>query len=432
MKGSKFALLMILVLIVSMLPVVTARGQDKFNLQLTWWGSKDRHDRTTKVLDMYKAANPNIDVTFEFSSWADYWTKLNTQAAGGKLACVMQQDYAYIGEWSSRGLLIPLDDYVKSGVINTKDVSDASLAGGKINGKLVGINLGNNSQSFVLDTDMFKKAGVDLPSAQWTWKEFEDVSLKLHKALGVWAFGSDLISETLWKSIYLGNKMQFIADDGTALAYKDDKPLIDHFNMILRLMDAGAIPPADQTAEWYNVGPEKVPFVTKKAAIDYRWSNQIVALVAAAGKDRQVKLWPLPRPEGGQSENFIKPSMFFSITSQCKNPDEAAKFINYFINNKEANDVLFAERGVPVSSAIREYLTPKLQPAQAAMFDFVAAMEKDSSPIQPAEPPGWNDVVNNVYLPEIANPILFKTLKVEDGVVLLRQKADAIFAKNKK
>ncbi len=432
MRRSKVMFLLVFIMVFSLLPASLVKGQDKTNLQFTWWGSKDRHDRTTKVIEMYEAANPNIDITFEFSSWADYWTRLNTQAAGGRLACIMQQDYAYIGEWTSRGLLIPLDDYIKSGAIDTKDVTDTALAGGKINGKLYGFNLGNNSQTFVLDTDAFKQAGLDLPSKQWTWKEFEDVSIKLHKALGIWAFGSDLISETLWKSIYLGNDMKFFTDDGTALAYADDKPLLDHFGMILRLQDAGALPSADQTAEYYNVGPEKAPWTTKKAVIDYRWSNQIVALMKAAGPDRHFALWPLPRPEGGRSENFIKPSMFLAITSQCKNPDEAAKFINYFINSKEANDVLFAERGVPVSSAIREYLTPKLQPEQVAMFDFVSAMEKDASPIAPPEPPGWNDIVQNVYLAEFANPILFRTLTPADGVLMLRKEANTILAKNKK
>jgi multiple sugar transport system substrate-binding protein len=424
--------LLTVILVISLLPVSLVRSQDKISLQMTWWGSKDRHDRTIKVIDMYMKANPNVDITYEFASWADYYTKLNTQAAGGQLACITQQDYAFIAEWVSRKLLLPLDDYIKSGIIDTSKIADSALEGGRINNQLYGMNLGMNTQGIVLDVDAFKQAGLDLPSTQWTWKDFEDTAIKLHKALNMWGFNADLISETLWKSLYLGLGQNVINEDGTALGYTDDKPLIDFFQMILRLQDAGAIPSADETAEYYNQGPEKTPIVTKLAAMDYRWSNQIVALWAAAGKDRQFKLWALPRSEGGKSQNFMKPSQFFSITAGCKYPEEAAKFINYFTNSKEANDVLFAERGVPISSDVRDYLMPKLEAPQVEMFDFVARMQKDASPIQPPDPPGWGDLRDNVYLAQFANPVIFRKITIEDGVKLLRDKSNEILAKNKK
>ena len=97
-------------------------------------------------------------------------------------------------------------------------------------------------------------------------------------------------------------------------------------------------------------GLEGSPIVQGKEAMRYQWSNQVVALTTAAGEDRHFVLYPMPRVEGGQSANYLKPSMFFSITQQCQHPEEAAMFIDYFTNNLEANDVLFAERGVPVSS----------------------------------------------------------------------------------
>ncbi len=80
-------------------------------------------------------------------------------------------------------------------------------------------------------------------------------------------------------------------------------------------------------------GVEAKPVVTKEAAMDMFWSNQIVAVQEAAGEDRTFYMNHLPRPEGGQSANYVKPSMFFSITSQAKQPEAAAMFIDYFTNN---------------------------------------------------------------------------------------------------
>ena len=75
--------------------------------------------------------------------------------------------------------------------------------------------------------------------------------------------------------------------------------------------------------------------------------------------------------------------MFFSITSQAKEPDAAAMFIDFFTNDVAANEILFAERGVPVSSEIRDALKPELGKAQLEMFEFLDRVVADSSPIRP-------------------------------------------------
>src|SRR2546423_8597702 len=107
-----FLFVMLALLIIPAIQPVLA--QDKIEMHITWWGSQSRHDRTIKVIQMYMAAHPNINITYEFANFNDYWTKLNTAAAGGQLPCVMQHDYAYVAEWANRGLLLPLDDYYKN------------------------------------------------------------------------------------------------------------------------------------------------------------------------------------------------------------------------------------------------------------------------------------------------------------------------------
>ncbi len=103
---------------------------EKIELRVAWWGSQDRHDRTIAAIEQFEALHPNIDVVYEFAGWADYWTLMTTQAAGGNLPDVMQQDYARLEEWVSRGLLSPLDDFVADGTLNFANVAESALAGG--------------------------------------------------------------------------------------------------------------------------------------------------------------------------------------------------------------------------------------------------------------------------------------------------------------
>jgi len=87
-----------------------------------------------------------------------------------------------------------------------------------------------------------------------------------------------------------------------------------------------------------------------------------------------------------------------------------------------------AERGVPISSAVREALLPQLNPAQQAMFDFLGAVEDYNSPIRPPDPVAHGDINSNVYLAQVVEPFLYGQMSAEEAVALLRQEAEILLA----
>jgi multiple sugar transport system substrate-binding protein len=413
-----------------------AQSAPPVELRVAWWGSQDRHNRTIKAIELFQKKHPHVKVSYEFAGWQDYWTKMTTQAAGRSLPDVMQQDYAYITEWSSRGLLAPLDDAVKSGVLDLRDVSEDLLKAGQVGGKLLGVNLGTNAQCFVLDLDAFKKAGLELPPPSWTWADFEKVTLALREKLGIWGMGSGMWNNQAWGALTLSAGHWRYSADGTRIGYPDDKPLVDYLQMLLRLQKAnGLIPRAEELAS-HNTeirGIEVSPIVSGKAAMAYMWSNQIVAVWKAAGGDaRNFRMVPLPRIAGGKPANYYKASMFWSVTAHSKHPREAAMFVDFFTNSLEANDVLFAERGVPIAAKVRQALQPKLGKSQAEMFAYLDRLGKDVQPIPPPDPPGHTEIVKNVFDPQVMDPVAYERLSPEKGAALLRQEANTILAKAKK
>ncbi|MBN1888669.1 MAG: extracellular solute-binding protein [Thermoflexales bacterium] len=411
------------------------KAAEPVELRMAWWGSQDRHDRTIKAIELYEKQHPNVKITYEFSGWNDYWTKLTTMAAGGNLPDIMQQDYAYISDWTNRGLLAPLDDYAKSGVLNFADVSPSYLDGGRVNGNLMGVNIGANSMAIALDVDAFKAAGVDLPAGNWTLADYEKIAMALHDKLNILGDGASLWDEQHWGALYLSAGTWRYAPDGAALGYADDKVLADYFAMLLRLIKAGAIPSRDVELSEYDTltkGIEVQPMITGKAAMSYVWSNQIIAVWKAAGDTRNFVMVPLPRVVGGKSANYLKPGQFLSVTSHSKHPKEATAFIDWFTNSVECNEILMAERGVPVSSKVRDALKPQLGKSQLEMFNYIDRVGKDVQPVPPADPPGHTDIVKNVWYPQVVDPVAYGKITPEEGVATLREQATTILAKNKK
>ncbi|MFA6504835.1 MAG: sugar ABC transporter substrate-binding protein [Treponemataceae bacterium] len=405
----------------------------KIELKIAWWGSQARHEGTIKVIELYEKLNPNVHIVYEFAGWVDYWTKLTTMAAGGQLPDVIQQDYARLAEWQSRNLLYPLDDFISKKIINTDDIAPALLASGKLGGKLYAINLGSNSQTMVLDVDAFKKAGIPLPSQKWSWADFEKIAMDIKGKLGIYGGPVGLDNEQLWKSLYLGLGGWSYSADGKSLGYTDDAPFVAYLKMVLRLNKAGAIASKQEQISAYADAnnPELQPIVSGKGAMAYMWSNQPFALVKAAGEGRNFTLTHLPRAvKDGAASNYLKASMYFSVTTQSKNPEEAAKFIDFFTNSVEANKILMAERGVPISAKIRKELSPLLPKISQEVFAFIERVSLDNSPTPPPDPAHASELIDNVFKPEVAEKVLFRVATPEDAVKTLRTQAGVILSKN--
>jgi len=400
-------------------------NDEMVELTIIWWGSNNRHERTIKVIELFEQEYPHITINYQFTGWGDYWDIAAKYAQAGNPPDIMQQDYSRLQEWVAKGWIIPLDSLIHGDGFDASNVAPAVMETGKVDGKLYGVPLGTNSEAIVIDTSAFEKAGLNLPASNWSWADFEQTALDIHSQLEILGMGERLISPPLlWQSYLLGHGQAPYQADGTGLAYQDEH-LVDYMTMILRLQKAGAIPPRIKNKTPLiepELDIESSFLVTNEAAMDYIWSNQLVVLWSVAGETRQFRLMPLPRPINGQPSNYIKPAMFFSITANSKHPVEAITFINYFTNSLEANEVLMGERGVPISSVVRENLLLLLSPAQFEIFRYLGQIELDNSPIPPPNPVYQANIVAKPYYSEFINPILINEITPEVGVARFRER----------
>ena len=89
---------------------------------------------------------------------------------------------------------------------------------------------------------------------------------------------------------------------------------------------------------------------------------------------------------------YLKPSMFFSIAESSKNKEEAAKFIDWFTNSTECNEILLAERGIPINTEVADAIKPKADAAAQTVFDYVAKVTEIATPIDAPDPSGKGEV----------------------------------------
>ena len=83
------------------------------NMVFAWWGNQVRNENTQNAINLYMKENPNVQIEGQFSQWGDYWQKLATLSAGNNLPDIIQQDYAYVEQYTNSDQLYPLDEFVK-------------------------------------------------------------------------------------------------------------------------------------------------------------------------------------------------------------------------------------------------------------------------------------------------------------------------------
>lgn len=385
-------------------------------LKFIWWGKEQRKEATLKVIDLYMKEHPGVKiVTEDFSSTNAVAAQLAMETADQNTADIIQGDYGFIFNYINRDLIEPLNPYIADKSLSVSNIPPEYLAPGKKNDELYAVNIGINSEALVYDPAFFQKAGIKAPSPDYTIDDLYKTLVELKETIDDPDFYP--MGNMFAASYFLRTRgVSMYNADGTALGYEDDKDLADYFTLYKKWTDEGLIGPFKDVSN-----DENHPVITGKTAFFSISSNLASTLSSKAG--RTIKL--LPYPKAGEKEGrFIKPSMFLAVSSYSKYPEEAVKFIDFFINNEAANDILKGERGVPVSSLIADHLSDKLQEAGKQQYELLDYLKTHSSPIDPPVP-GNSIIVNNAYQ-IIMDQVISGSITPEQGAQQYRAEATAI------
>jgi len=397
-------------------------GKDE-TLRVQWWGSQTRHDQTLQVIELFEEQNPGITVEPEFLGWSGYWEKIATQAAGGDMADVIQMALAqgWGLQYVEKNLLTDMNEYVGKGILNIDKVSSILLEPVTIDNSLYGIPLGTTAATLLINEDVFSSAGVSVPDEDWTWDDFADAARTIHKQTGAYGVG-EFVSYDIFPIYLRENGATLFSADGSGLGYTDDNLFTEFFSLKLALQSEGVMPTPDAVNQL--TGMEDKFIVHDKAGIGFCFSNQGPAISNAAGKVLKNVLIPGPDIDKGMS---MRISMEFTIPSQGKNQETAARFVNYFINDIQVNEIMKGERGVPVSSDIRNALISVLPEAQIEMFEFINLVSRNCSPADSLPPSSSAEVIQ--ALKDVEEEILYGVITPAEGAVKFRTLSEDILSR---
>ncbi len=401
-------------------------SSDSSSLIMAWWGNQVRNERTQQVLDLYAEQNPGVTIEGQFSEFNDYWKKLATASAGHTMPDIIQMDYKYLEQYVSNDLLVDLTPYIEDGTIDVSKCNEDVMNSGKIGDKLYALCNGINTPALLYNKTLLDENGITVKD-NMTMDEFIALSKEIYEKTG---YKTNLCynQNEQYAEYYLRADDIVMYESGKMGGDSAD-PYIEFFKLYEDgIKDGWMVSPAvfaertigsvEQDPLIYGSSPETMSWCS------FSYSNQFSAIKNAApeGVEIGITTWPSKDPV---KSDYLKPSQFFAISKDSKNPAEAAKILNFLTNSVECNNILLGERGIPLSSEVAEAISPNLDESSQEIIRFIYdVVDPSSSQVNPPLPDGSSEV--NDLLNKLEEQVCYGEMTAEEAGKQLFEQGNSI------
>ncbi|WP_051478563.1 extracellular solute-binding protein [Arthrobacter sp. H5] len=219
-------------------------------------------------------------------------------------------------------------------------------------------------------TDAEKKEERAIPDdTTWTWEDYYRISAEISENLGE-VKGTDYGALDADLRIWLRQNGETLYNQEGGVGYTPET-VTAWFEHLLNVRDTGGGASPAQFTEAAAGTFETENFPTNQTAMGWYWSNQLGALRSATGDD--IRMLRVPSSTGNAADNgmYYKASMYWSISSQSNNQEEAAAFVSYLANDPEAAKKMLVDRGVPANPEMAEAVQPELDESDQSVVAFL-------------------------------------------------------------
>lgn len=321
-------------------------------VRISWWGNDDRHQATLAAIKAFNKKYPDIKVKAEYSGWEGTEQKMATQITGATEADVMQVNYDWLAQYSPDGKGFANINKLKG--LDLSGYDKSTLASGKVGGVLNAVPFSEGVYVWAYNDKAFKANGISEDEIPTTWDGYIKAAKKFKKGY------YPATSNTYTLLTYLQQKTgKTILSNSGKMNYSK-KTLTAGFKWYKNLMDKKVIPSAAESKEQADSNQG----MTSKKMLDghYGTMTNWSALMSGeyqnmkdAGQDLALTTFPTISKD---SEQMVikKPSMLFAISKNSKHKANAAKLLNFLLNDPEGVKAMSLARGVPSNSKAYDIL----------------------------------------------------------------------------
>jgi multiple sugar transport system substrate-binding protein len=305
-------------------------------------------DASKAIVDAWNEANPNVQVEYVQGSWDAVHDQLVTQFQGGSAPDIIHDESADIAGFAAQGYLADLGPYLSDEV--KSGVSDGVWETVTVDDKIVAAPTLLQSYMVFANTDLLEAAGVEIPTGDtWSWDDFA-AAAKATTSGDVHGVGWGLKSPTASvMSLGLNFDGTFFSGEGADVTIEvgDNELEVPKRIHDMAYVD-GSIDPVSLTQSGGDVLPGFLAG-TYAMTVQGSYAAQSITEQAPDGFNWAV----MPPLEGTSAAQAANPQTL-SVPAESDHVEEAAAFINFFMEADNLASVAEGDWLIPTSTGSRD------------------------------------------------------------------------------
>lgn len=319
------------------------KGESGKKVELTF-ATWDEHDYMKDIAKAYEKQHPNVSVDVQYTTYSDYWTKLEAGLTGNQGADIMTLNVLHVEDYANAGVLMDLTDTEEKSDLKIHDNFPAPLVDGyTVDEKLYAVPKDFDTNAVFYNKEIFDNANIPYPDGEWTFDEFVQTCRDLKEAglpEGVYPIASNRNArQSTWDATIMANNGYVFNEDKTETGW--DKPeTIGGIQPWLDLVQEGLSPSLQQMAD---TDPDNM-FAGGQLAMyiggDY--------MLGVFDETLEGKYGIVKRPKFNNTDKDIINGLGYGVAANSKHPEEAMDFV-LFLGSKEAQEIQ-AKAGFVISA----------------------------------------------------------------------------------
>lgn len=214
----------------------------------TFSAAPDHLEDLDQMIAAFEAEHPEVTVEVETAPFDDYFTRLQALIAGGEAPDVFELNYESFPGYAARGALLDLGPLAEGDAGFSADIFyPRAYDAFKYDEQQYALPATFSTVVLYYNKDLFDQAGVDYPTADWTWDDAVTAAQEITDPdAGVWGLFSPVQFWEFYKKA-AQNGCQFFNEDMTASTI-DAPECVEALETMVSFEELGIMPTATDLA----------------------------------------------------------------------------------------------------------------------------------------------------------------------------------------
>lgn len=329
---------------------------------------------------------PNITVDPQVVPFNDYWPKLQTGVGGGAANDVFWMNVPHLPVFASQGALLPITPILGAGGADPSAYPKALVASYTYGGKNYGIPRDFDTIALFYNTDLFDKAGVKYPTADWTWDDMRQAAEKLTNKGGPWGFASILGGQQNYYNFIWQNQGEMLNKDMTH-SLINEPPAREAIDFLTGFFRDGLTP---SVAIMQANVPDDTLFPAGQIAMITGGSWHVGTYSKA---NPAIRVAPLPK---GKKRACMVHGLANVIWAKTPNPGAALEWVKFLASEKAERILGQSATVIPAMTGLQEEWVASVPDMDLKIF--LDALDYSISLPAPLSGPEWEDAIEKVLI----------------------------------